>query len=186
MSLLQAAGNGYLKSSYEGEKCIEVAYIELSAGWVATRTAGYLIWTEAPQLLDCSTRASQKRIHFALKSTDYFCMHTYISPSLQSTMRITRPLKSQLIDAQDNLCRLIHSLINGVISQKASVAHSIKCSVMDWKKRFLFPAANDFALGKNKCSQGETDSTPSSSTQRKDAWSFTSIPSECFHSVLQG
>ena len=61
MSLLQAAGNGYLNSSYEGEKCIEVAYIELSAGWVSSRTAGYLIWTEAPQLLACSTRDSQER-----------------------------------------------------------------------------------------------------------------------------
>jgi len=61
VSLLQAAENGYLKSSYEGEKCIEVAYIELSAQWVLSRTAGYLIWTEAPQLLACSTRASQER-----------------------------------------------------------------------------------------------------------------------------
>jgi len=63
---LAGSGDGYLKSSYEGEKCIEVAYIELSAGWVLSRTAGYLIWTEAPQLLDRSTRASQERFHFAL------------------------------------------------------------------------------------------------------------------------
>jgi hypothetical protein len=67
VSLLQATVNTYLKSSYEGEKCIEVVYIELSAGWVLSRTAGYLIWTEAPQLLACNTRASQERIHFALK-----------------------------------------------------------------------------------------------------------------------
>jgi hypothetical protein len=56
VSLLHAAGNGYLKSSYEGENCIEVVYIELSARWVLSRTARYLIWTEAPQLLACSTR----------------------------------------------------------------------------------------------------------------------------------
>jgi hypothetical protein len=43
VSLLQAAGNGYLKSSYEGEKCIEVVYIDLSAGWVLSRAAGCLI-----------------------------------------------------------------------------------------------------------------------------------------------
>ena len=72
VSLLQAAGNGYLKSSYEGEKCIEVAYIELSAEWVLSGTAGSLIWTEAHQLLACSTRASQERIYFPPKSTDYF------------------------------------------------------------------------------------------------------------------
>jgi hypothetical protein len=95
--LLLAAGNGYLKSSYEGEKRIEVAYIDLSAGWVLSRTAGYLIWKEAPQLLACSTRASQERFHFALKSFPYFCIHMYISPSLLSTTRVTRPLKSQLI-----------------------------------------------------------------------------------------
>lgn len=80
---LAGSGNGYLKSSYEGEKCIEVAYIELSAGWVSTGTAGYLIWTEAPQLLDCSTRSSQKRIHCALKSVSNFCIHVYISSSVQ-------------------------------------------------------------------------------------------------------
>jgi len=88
VTLLQAAGNGYLKSSYEGENCIEVVYIELSAGWVLSRTAGYLIWTEAPQLLACSTRASQERIHCALKSTDYFHVPTYFSPSLQCTVRV--------------------------------------------------------------------------------------------------
>ena len=72
VSLLQAVGNGYLKSSYEGEKCIEVAYIDLSAGWFSSKTAGYLIWTDAPQLLACGTRASQERIHFPPTSTDCF------------------------------------------------------------------------------------------------------------------
>jgi hypothetical protein len=65
-------GKGYLKSSYEGEKRIEVAYVDLSAGLVLSRTAGYLIWTEASQLLACSTRASQERIHFAIKYMVYF------------------------------------------------------------------------------------------------------------------
>jgi hypothetical protein len=58
---LTGSGNGYLKSFYEGEKSIEVAYIELSAGWVLPRTAGYLIWTEATQLQACSKAASQER-----------------------------------------------------------------------------------------------------------------------------
>ena len=74
---LAGSGKGYLKSSYEGEKCIEVAYIAVSAEWVSSRTAGYLIWTEAPQLLACGTRASQERFHFSLKSTVYFCVHMY-------------------------------------------------------------------------------------------------------------
>jgi len=78
VSLLRAAGNGYLKSSYEGEKFIEVVYIELSVGWVLSRTAGYLIWIEAPQLLACSTRACQERFHCRLKSIAYFYVHTYI------------------------------------------------------------------------------------------------------------
>jgi len=31
--------------------------------------------------------------------------------------------------------------------QKAGVAHSVKCSGMDWKNRLLFAAAKDFLLG---------------------------------------
>ena len=84
MSLLQAAENGYLKSSYEGEKYIEVVYIELSAGWFLSRTAGYVIWTEAPQLLATA--------HLGI-STKCSCVPTYISPNFQSTRRVTRPLK---------------------------------------------------------------------------------------------
>jgi hypothetical protein len=120
VSLLQAAGKGYLKSSYEGEKCIEVVYIELSVGWVLLKTAGYLIWTEVPQLLACSTRASQERFHCAFKSNNYFCVPTYISPSHLSTTCVTRPLKSQLIEPQYHLCIPIHSLIHGVISTSES------------------------------------------------------------------
>jgi len=108
--LLQAAEDGYLKSSHEGEKCIEVAYVELSAWWLVSRTAGYLIWTEAPQLLACSTRASQERSTAHLgKSTNYSCVPTCISPSLQSTSRMTRPLKIQVTEPQDHLCTLICS-----------------------------------------------------------------------------
>jgi hypothetical protein len=127
---LQAAENRYLKSSYEGEKCIEVVYIELSAGWVLSRTAGYLIWTEAPQLLAYNTRASQESFHCALKSFAYFCIHMYISPSLQSTTRVTRPLYSHAIEQQDYLCRVIHSLMALYQLQIAGVAHSVKCSVI--------------------------------------------------------
>jgi len=104
---LAGSGDGYLKSSYEGEKWIEVAYIELSAGWFLSRTAGYLIWTEAPQLLACSTRASQERSNVHLdKSPNHSCVPTYISPSLQSTTRVTRPLKSQVTETQDHMCIL--------------------------------------------------------------------------------
>jgi hypothetical protein len=78
-----------------------VAYIDLSAGWVLQRTAGYLIWTEAPQLLACSTRASQERSTAHLsKSNNYFRVSAYISPSLQSTTRVTLPLKIQLVELQ--------------------------------------------------------------------------------------
>jgi hypothetical protein len=41
--------------------------------------------------------------------------------------------------------------------QVAGVALSVKCSVIDWKNRFLFPAANDFGLGKKKWIQRESD-----------------------------
>ena len=117
VSLLQAAENGHLKSSYEGEKCIEVVYIELSAGWFLSRTAGYVIWTEAPQLLACNTRASQERstAHSGI-STKYSCVPTYISPSFHSTMSVTRHLKSQVPEPQDHLCILIRSFEG---SQKA-------------------------------------------------------------------
>jgi len=45
--------------------------------------------------------------------------------------------------------------------QKAGVAHSVKCSSMDGKKRFLFPAANDFSLRKQIWLQIEAYDTPS-------------------------
>ena len=121
VSLLQAVGNGYLKSSYEVDKCIEVVYIKLSVGWVLSRIAGCLIWTEAPQLLACSTRASQEHSTAHLgKSTNYFCVSPYIAPSFQSTTRMIRHLQSQLIESQDHLCVLFHSLMNCVISTSGS------------------------------------------------------------------
>jgi hypothetical protein len=134
-----------------------VAYIDVSAGWVSSKTAGYLIWTEAPQLLACSTRASQERFHFLLTSIAYFCIHMYISPSLQSTTRVTRPLKSQVIDPQDLLCRVIYSFMALYQLQIAGVAHSVEYSVIDWKNRLLFPAVNDFGLGKKKWLQHAAD-----------------------------
>ena len=110
VSLLQAAGNGYLKSSCEGEKCIAVAYVELSAVWFLPRTAGYLICTGAPQLLACSTSTSQERSTAHLgKSTNYSCVPTYISPSLQSTTRVTHSRKSKVTEPRDHLCRVICS-----------------------------------------------------------------------------
>ena len=180
MSLLQAAGNGYLKSSYEGEKCIEVVYIELSAGWVLSRTAGYLIWTEAPQLLDRSTRTSQERIHCALKSTDSFHIPTYISPSLQSTTRVTRPLKCQLIEPQDHLCILNHSLMNGVLSISESRRSSFS-QVFDYgpEEQDFIRSCQGFSPGGEMVAAWSWR-TPSSSTLRKDASKFKSIPLNAF------
>jgi len=40
--------------------------------------------------------------------------------------------------------------------QKVGLAHSVKCSGMDWKNRLLFPAAKDFPLGE-KWLQREAD-----------------------------
>jgi len=81
----------------------------------------------------------------------------YISPSLQSTTLVTRPLKSQVIEPQDHLCRVIHSLMALYQLQIAGVAHSVKCSVIDWRNGLLFPAANDFGLGEKKWLQRESD-----------------------------
>jgi len=113
-----------------------MVYIDLSVGWVLSRTAGYLIWAEAPQLLACSKRDSQGRstTHMG-KSTNYSCVPT------QSTTRVTRPLKSQLIEPKDNLCIQIHSL------RKADEALSVNCSIMDWKNRLIFAAAKNFPKG---------------------------------------
>jgi hypothetical protein len=41
--------------------------------------------------------------------------------------------------------------------QIAGVAHSVKRSVIDWKNRLLFPAADDFGLGKKKWLQRESE-----------------------------
>jgi len=70
---------------------------------------------------------------------------------------MTRPLKSQLIETQDYSWRLIHSLISGFVSPSESPYSSFRTfSVIDWKNRLLFAAANDFPLGE-KWLQHEAD-----------------------------
>ena len=149
VSFLQAAGNGYLKSSYEGEKCIEVAYIDVSVEWVSSKTAGYLIWTEAPQLLACSTRASQELFHYALISIAHFVNICIFHETFNLYACDTPAEKSG--EPPAHLCRVDHSLLALYQLQIAGVAHSVQCSVIDWKNR-LFQLRIILAWGKrNGC-----------------------------------
>ena len=141
------------------------------------------IWS-GPKHLSCwlAERALHKSAspsHLG-KSTNYSFVPTYISPSLQSTTRVTRPLKTQLIEPQDHLCILIHPLMNGVISTSESRRSSFS-QVFGYglEEQALIRSCQGFSP-EGKMAAAWSWCTPSSSTRRKDASKFKSIPLNAF------
>ena len=182
MSFLQAAGNGYLKSTYEGDKCIEVAYTDLSAGWVSSKTAGYLIWTEAPNCWPAARAlhrsASTSQLYLSLIIVDYVY---FTKPSVYYTCDTPAKRSGDWTTGS-----FVHS--DSFLSAFISTSNSSFSKVFGYRleKYAFITSCQWFWHGEKEMVVTWIWRTPSTSTLHKDAWSFTSTPPECLHSVEKG
>jgi len=98
-----------------------------------------------------------------------------ISPSLQSTTRVTRLLKCQLIEPQNHLCILNHSLIHDVVMTSERWWSSFS-QVFHYglQEHDFIRSCQRFSPG-GKMVAAWSWRTHSSSTRRKDALKFKSI-----------